>query len=46
MVEKDRWVAKDASEELGINYSTAKSILRAFRLHGKIDIKPKRHPVD
>lgn len=42
MVEKDQWVAKEASELLGIKYSTAKSILRLFRSSGRIDIIPKK----
>ena len=39
----DKWVVKEASKALNINYSTAKSILRMFRLTGKIDIRPKKN---
>ena len=39
----DKWVVKEASKALNINYSTAKSILRMFRLTGKIYIRPKKN---
>lgn len=42
LIEREKWAIKDASEELKLNYSTAKSVLRLFRNTGKIEINRKK----
>ena len=42
MVEYEEYRIKDASEMLNLNYSTAKSIIRLFRLTGVVDRKNHR----
>ena len=42
MVEFEDYRIKDASEMLNLNYSTAKSIIRMFRLTGMVNRKNER----
>jgi DNA-directed RNA polymerase specialized sigma24 family protein len=41
MVEVEKWPVKEASQVLKINRSTAKSMIRLFRMTGRIEIKDR-----